>query len=136
MIRNQLISLSESDLLFFQDSDDISCADRFEHIGHYMKENECQLCGSHEVKLNYFNRTVQAVRYPLDVMKALKKGSARIHANSLTIGPETHIGSPARNNLLSRLVTDFELVKIGILKLENSSLKYEAPGFNFEVKKI
>jgi len=74
VIRNRLIECSGRNLIFFQDSDDISCRDRFEVITDYMSNNTCELCGSHELRLDYYNRTVQSVRYPLDVSYALSSG--------------------------------------------------------------
>jgi hypothetical protein len=72
VVRNRLIDQSCNELIFFQDSDDIPCADRFTRISSYMKSNNCQLCGSHELRMDYYNRTVQAVRFPIDVIAALK----------------------------------------------------------------
>lgn len=74
VIRNRLINLSDNELIFFQDSDDMPCSDRFERISDYMRKHDCQLCGSHELRLDYYNRTVQAVRFLTDVTAALKSG--------------------------------------------------------------
>ncbi|MBB6501213.1 glycosyltransferase family A protein [Pedobacter cryoconitis] len=74
VIRNRLIDLSDNKLIFFQDSDDMPCSDRFERISDYMRNHDCQLCGSHELRLDYYNRTVQSVRFPLDVTSALNSG--------------------------------------------------------------
>lgn len=72
VIRNRLIDQGKSDLIFFQDSDDIPCADRFERISAFVKDNNCQLCGSHELRMDYYSRTIRAVRFPLDVIASLK----------------------------------------------------------------
>jgi len=84
VIRNQLINEGEAKFVFFQDSDDIPCADRFERLSAFMCENEIPLCGSHEIRLDYFKRTVQAVRYPLNVSEALQNGPvhALLHPSS------------------------------------------------------
>lgn len=84
VIRNWLIDEGRSDFVFFQDSDDIPCADRFDRLSAYMTENSIPLCGSHEIKMNYFNRTVQAIRYPKNVITALKNGPAHalLHPSS------------------------------------------------------
>lgn len=71
VIRNRLIDQGSSNTIFFQDSDDIPCADRFQQITAYMMNNHCELCGSHELKMDYYTRTVRAVRFPLDVTAAL-----------------------------------------------------------------
>ncbi|MBB5623586.1 hypothetical protein HDE69_004672 [Pedobacter cryoconitis] len=74
VIRNRLIDLSDNELVFFQDSDDIPCADRFVRISDYMKENGCQLCGSHELRLDYYDRTARSIRFPINVSRALETG--------------------------------------------------------------
>lgn len=76
VVRNQLINQGNSEFIFFQDSDDIPCADRFARLSNYMVEEDVQLCGSHEIRMDYFGRSVRAVRYPLDVMGALDHGPA------------------------------------------------------------
>lgn len=190
VVRNWLADQGEADLIFFQDSDDIPCGDRFERLADYMTSRSIPLCGSHEIKMDYFNRTVQAVRYPKDVIAALKTGPAhallhpssaiargifyachklsedRIFANdtkflyycyfkletienideflyirrarpgSLTTTAGTSIGSPVRTELINRWVTDFTLVKRGLLKLEDSCLNYAGPRRKFNVKRI
>jgi len=72
VVRNYLIDESKNDLIFFQDSDDIPCADRFEKISAHMKNTGCQLCGSHELRIDYFNKTVRAHRFPINVRGALR----------------------------------------------------------------
>lgn len=74
VIRNRLIDESHENFIFFQDSDDIPCFDRFDRIIQYMKKDNCELCGSHELRIDYYTRTVQAVRFPIDVKAALRVG--------------------------------------------------------------
>ncbi|MGY0034567.1 glycosyltransferase family A protein [Pedobacter sp. NJ-S-72] len=74
VIRNTLIDEGKNKLIYFQDSDDLPCADRFEIISNYMYDNDCELCGSHELRMDYYTKTVLAVRYPIDVTAALKDG--------------------------------------------------------------
>jgi len=74
VIRNTLIDQGKSALIFFQDSDDLPCADRFQLLSEYMNRSGSALCGSHELRMDYYTKTVQAVRYPLDVTAALKYG--------------------------------------------------------------
>ncbi|WP_158799931.1 glycosyltransferase family A protein [Pedobacter sp. L105] len=190
IIRNNLIDRSSNHLIFYQDSDDVPCADRFERIAAYMDSTGCQLCGSHELRLDYLERTVRAHRFPTNVISALQKVGGhplfhptsaitreafylcgklseertfgndtkfllhsffvldnirniddflyirRRHAESLTTFPDTMIGSPAREQLLYDWIGDFELVKSGLLELENSSLNYHAPLFKFKSEKI
>lgn len=190
VIRNHLINESKNELLFFQDSDDIPCADRFGRIAGFMSKTGCQLCGSHELRLDYFDRSVRAYRFPEDVLAALKNGPwhpllhpssaitrtafelcgrlseertfgndtkfllhsffllhdaknvdeflyiRRRHPDSLTTSPDTMIGSPLRSMLLRAWNNDFEQVKYGKLKLENSSLRYVSSALNYRVNKI
>jgi hypothetical protein len=190
VIRNWLADQGEANFLFFQDSDDIPCADRIDRLASYMSNHSIPLCGSHEIKMDYFKRTVQAIRYPKDVIAALRNGPAhvllhpssaisrgifyacqklsedRIFANdtkflyycyfkldtienideflyirrsrpgSLTTSAATSIGSAIRTELINRWVTDFTLVKRGLLKLEDSCLNYSGPKIKFKVRKI
>lgn len=190
VVRNRLIEQSNDELIFFQDSDDISCADRFEHLSDYMKKSDCQLCGSHELSLDYYERTVRAIRFPIDVTAALNDGPwhsllhpasaitrrafydcgklseertfgndtkfllnsffilkniknideffyiRKRHPGTLTTSVDTGIGSETRKKLTYVWNNDFELVKHGFLKLENSNLKYESSKFIFQVRKM
>lgn len=190
VVRNTLIDQGKNELIFFQDSDDFPCSDRFEQISDFMYHNGCELCGSHELRMDYYTKTVLAVRFPIDVTGALKRdpwhpllhpSSAidrksfyacnklsqertfgndtkflrycyfimkniknideflyirKLHPNSLTTSPDTMIGSEIRENLLDLWNTDFELIKSGQLKLEDSSLCYEDSPFPFEFTKL
>jgi len=181
VIRNKLIEQSKEDLLFFQDSDDIPCSDRFDKLAQYMQKKDSELCGSHELRFNYLNRTIKAVRFPTDVMASLKvapfhallHGSSairrapfynagrlseernfgndtkfllycyfilrniknideflylrKIRPESLTMSTETKIGSELRRKLLYQWNFDFEEIKKGNLRLEDSSLIYQPP---------
>lgn len=190
IVRNWLIEKSKNEFVCFQDSDDISCGDRFERLSDYIVKNTCQLCGSHEIKMDYYTKTVSAIRYPTNVMNALSKsgGHALLHPSSmitraafylggrlseerifgndtkflyhgyfifnsihnvddflyfrrnrpdsLTTSPETSIVSPIRRNLILNWMREFDRVKHGIIKLENTSLNYEASTLKFEVRKL
>lgn len=190
VIRNWLINEGRSHFVFFQDSDDIPCADRFERLSSFMTRNSIPFCGSHEIRMNYFNKTIQAIRYPKNVTTLLKNGPAnallnascaiernafyycnrlsedkifandtkflyysyfklkkignideflyirRLYPGSLTTSPLTSIGSPIRMHLINRWVIDFALVKLGLLKLEDSCLNYNTSKRKFKVKKL
>jgi len=71
VIRNWLIDQGNHPLIFFQDSDDIPCGDRFSTLSAFMHLNNCQMSGSHELRMDYFKRKLQAVRFPEDVKAAL-----------------------------------------------------------------
>lgn len=84
VIRNTLIDQGENDLIFFQDSDDFPCADRFEMISDYMYNNGCESCGSHELRMDYYTKTIIAVRFPIDVTASLRQAPwfALLHPTS------------------------------------------------------
>jgi len=189
VVRNRLIESSTNNLQFFHDSDDISCKDRFEKIADYMNSNDCEYCGSHELRVNYYNRTLQSIRFPKDASQAL--GSApwfpllhptsaitrdafykcgtlseerifgndtkfllnsffyipninnvdeflyirRIHPGSLTTSEETKLGSPIRRQLAFWWNYDFQLIKMGLLELDKSSLTFSPTSFNVDFSK-
>lgn len=183
VIRNLLIEQSKEDLLFFQDSDDIPCSDRFDKLAEYMQKEESELCGSHELRVNYLDRTIRAIRFPIDVMASLKAAPwhpllhgasairraafykagrlseernfgndtkfllysyfilnnikniddflylRKIRPESLTMSTDTKIGLEIRRRLLYQWNFDFEEIKKGNLRLEDSSLVYQ-PSIN------
>jgi hypothetical protein len=190
VIRNMLIQLGSNELIFFQDADDIPAADRFEKISDYMKNSRSQLCGSHELRMDYYTRKVLAVRFPIDVMSALDIGPGhpllhptsaitrkafyecgklsqdrsfgndtkfllhsffilntiknideflyirKRHPESLTTSPGTMLGSPVRQQLQDIWNYDFERIKAGKLKLEDSRLNYEDSKLPIEMKQF
>lgn len=190
VIRNWLIDHCSHDYIIFQDSDDIPCSDRFEKLVDYVINTGCELCGSHEILLDYFERTVIAVRYPLNVKSSLdawpnhsllhpsscmlrnsfyycgRLSEERIFANdtkflfynyfrlnnilnideflyfrrkrpnSLTTSGIKVSGYESRGLLLEQWVNDFNLVKSGEIKLEESSLCYKGPRHHFRVSNL
>jgi hypothetical protein len=189
VIRNWLIDHSNSDIIFFQDSDDLPTSDRFLTLTDYIYKSGCQLCGSHEISVDSFNQIVRAVRFPANVNAALDYGPGhcllhpasavlrssfydcgklseerrfgndtkflynsyfklnaignideflyirRRRPNSLTTTPATMIGSEARLALMRKWIEDFNLVKKGILKLENSSLIFIPTPYRYRIMK-
>jgi hypothetical protein len=176
VIRQELAERSCEPLIALQDSDDLSCYNRFDVLGSALAENGCALVGSHELCLDEIRGLVQPVRYPLDASRALAicpnhallhgtlmtRRSAflecgglsthlpiandtqfllrawfsmkirnvdeflyvrRRHAASLTNAPETVYDNPLRRSLNARWTADFEAIKRGELKLEESSLR-------------
>lgn len=176
VIRQELAERSPEPLLTLQDSDDLSCYDRFTVLSHALAETGCGIIGSHELCLDEIRALVQPVRFPLDCNSALavcanhallhatlmshrdaffNAGglsthlviandtqfllrayfSTRIrnvdeflymrrrHAASLTNSPETIYDNPLRRRLNSEWTGDFNAIKGGGLKMENSSLR-------------
>jgi hypothetical protein len=176
VIRQELAENSAEPLLTLQDSDDLSCYDRFVMLSDALAETGCDIVGSHELCLDEIRAVVQPVRFPLDgtaalaicANHALLHGALmtyrrvffdlgglstdliiandtqfllrahfnssirnvdeflyirRRHAASLTNTPETIFDSPLRRRLSSVWTRDFDAIKRGELKIEDSSLR-------------
>lgn len=176
VVRQELALRSPEPLLALQDSDDLSCYDRFTTLAAKIASTECPMIGSHELRVDEIERHVVAVRFPLDASAALRErncfallhatlmirrdaffaagglstdqvvandtqflmraffyfgiGNAdeflyvrRRHGRSLTIAPETAAGNELRTRLDNQWTEDFEAVKRGELRLEESSLR-------------
>jgi len=176
VIRQALAERSPEPLLTLQDSDDLSCYDRFSALGNALSETGCDMVGSHELCLDEIRALVQPARFPLDCSAALAICAnhallhatlmthrcaffdagglsthliiandtqfllrahfnssirnvdeflyiRRRHAASLTNAPETIYDSPLRRRLNSEWKGDFDAIKRGELKIENSSLR-------------
>jgi hypothetical protein len=86
VIRQELAERSPEPLLTLQDSDDLSCYDRFTTLGDTLAETGCDIVGSHELCLDEIRCLVQPVRYPLDCTAALSRcaNHALLHATLMT----------------------------------------------------
>jgi hypothetical protein len=176
VIRQELAENSTEPLLALQDSDDLSCYDRFVRQSDLLADMGCDIVGSHELCLDEMRGIVQPVRFPLDgsaalalcanhallhgtlmtyrsvffdlgglstdliiandtqfLLRAHFKSSIRNvdeflyirrrHAASLTNAPETIFDNPLRRRLSSVWTRDFDAIKRGELKIEDSSLR-------------
>jgi hypothetical protein len=176
VIRQELAERSPEPFLTLQDSDDLSCYDRFAVLGHALAQTDCGIIGSQELCLDEMRGLVQPVRFPLDgsAALALRANHALLHATlmthrtsffnagglsthliiandtqfllrafsytsirnvdeflyirrrhraSLTNAPETVVDSPLRRFLNFEWTRDFDAIKRGELKIENSSLR-------------
>lgn len=176
VIRQELAERSPEPLLTLQDSDDLSCSDRFAALSRALAETGCDIAGSHELCLDEMRGVVHPVRFPLDCSAALavcanhallhatlmahrsaffQAGGlsthqiiandtqfllrayfhARIrnvdeflyirrrHATSLTNSPETIFDNPLRRRLNAEWTADFDAIRRGDLRIENSSLR-------------
>jgi|SRR5579871_3149279 len=85
LIRQALADRAQEPLLVFHDSDDISCSDRFCCLRTELAAGNCDLAGSHELRVDEISRRVHAFRFPLDVTRALHTGPAHalLHATSM-----------------------------------------------------
>ena len=83
-IDQYLIRQGNGEIIFFQDSDDISCSNRFSMIANTFSSTKAEYIGSHEIRLDEINKCVSLFRFPLDVNKAFvgKPGHALLHPTS------------------------------------------------------
>jgi hypothetical protein len=176
VIRQELAERSPEPFLTLQDSDDLSCYDRFAVLGDALAQTDCGIIGSQELCLDEMRGLVQPVRFPLDGSAALavRANHALLHATlmahrssffnagglsthltiandtqfllrafsytsirnvdeflyirrrhpaSLTNSPETAVDNPLRRLLNFEWTRDFDAIKRGELKMENSSLR-------------
>lgn len=176
VIRQALAELSCEPWLSLQDSDDLSCYDRFASLLRAMCASGCGITGSQELCLDEMRKIVFPVRYPLDPSATLAERPShallhasllarrgvffesgglsthyiiandtqfllrlfftteirnvdeflyirRRHAASLTNAPETVHDNPLRRRLSAEWCADFDAIKRGQLKLEDSSLR-------------
>lgn len=184
VIRQALIEHSKERLIVFHDSDDISCHDRVARQTAEILERGVDVVGSHELRVNEQEGTVEVYRFPLDVSAALALPGAteqndranepllhptvtmirrgfveaggfstnrkiandtqfmlrayfslrmrnvdeflyirRRHAHALTVESQTALGTPLRHFLGSTWGADFDAVKNGKARLEETSLR-------------
>ena len=82
VIRQALAQQTTEPLISLQDSDDLSCHDRFAALAHALDGADTDLAGSHELCLDEIRVLVYPVRYPLDASGALARTAnhALLHA--------------------------------------------------------
>ena len=82
LIRQELAERSPEPLLTLQDSDDLSCYDRFTSLSAALAETGSDIIGSHELCLDELRALVQPVRFPLDSSASLNlcANHALLHA--------------------------------------------------------
>ena len=82
LIRQELAERSPEPLLTLQDSDDLSCYDRFTSLSAALAETGSDIVGSHELCLDELRALVQPVRFPLDSSASLNlcANHALLHA--------------------------------------------------------
>lgn len=94
MIRDFLIRGETQPFVLFHDSDDLSCTDRVRWLSSAINNGDLDLVGSHELRLDEMRRQIIAVRYPLDVIRALGSGSTH---------PQLHPSTMLRRDAYSRI---------------------------------
>jgi len=73
-IRQHFLECLSEDYFYLQDSDDASCSDRFTSQFDELRRSGAHLVGCHELRVDEISGTVEALRLPLDVNKALSRG--------------------------------------------------------------
>lgn len=83
VIRQELAKKTTEPLFVLQDSDDLSCYDRFARLAAEIADTGCRMVGSHELRVDEIERWVAAVRFPLDATAALSQQNcfALLHAS-------------------------------------------------------
>jgi hypothetical protein len=86
VIRQYLAETSTEELLALQDSDDLSCYDRFGVQSRALAEMGCDIIGSHELCLDEIRGLAVPVRFPLDGSAALAlcANHALLHGTLMT----------------------------------------------------
>ncbi|UII31847.1 glycosyltransferase family 2 protein [Fulvivirga ulvae] len=93
VIRELLINQCDGGIITFVDSDDISCTDRLKILAEALND-EVRMVGSHELRFDAIDKRLRAIRYPLNVSKAL----------------ETHPGFPLLHSTAAMFREDFDMV--------------------------
>jgi hypothetical protein len=85
LARHYSIVETSKEYIFFQDSDDIPSKTRFIGLIRELEERELDLIGSHEIRVDQFQKCVLVVRMPLDVNQGLLNGGMRslLHPTSM-----------------------------------------------------
>lgn len=83
--RHYSIMDTDSDYIFFQDSDDISVHSRFEKQLEALKSRNLDMIGSHELRVDQYKKCLLMIRFPLDANYAfsLKAYQPMFHPTGL-----------------------------------------------------
>lgn len=106
VIRQRLIESTPEDLFFLQDSDDMSCSDRFAAQIGELHHTGCDLLGCHELRVDELNETVEAFRLPLDVQEALHAGYSHSLLNGTVVGSRKAVLAAGGYSTDQRLAND------------------------------
>ncbi|MXV13893.1 hypothetical protein [Hufsiella ginkgonis] len=71
--RHESISTATARFVFFQDSDDISLDGRFSRQMEELHSRKLDMIGCHELRINQFDKCVEAIRFPFDASQSLEK---------------------------------------------------------------
>ena len=85
VIRQELAHRSSEPVIMLHDSDDVSSTDRLEVLSEEMRRTGCDFVGSHELRVDEIEKEVAAIRFPLDVTAALRRGPGHslLHATAM-----------------------------------------------------
>ena len=71
--REKLSRSTEEDIIIYQDSDDVSTMDRISTLTSVLKDDNIDVLGSHELRVNKILKKIEAIRFPLDVINVENK---------------------------------------------------------------
>lgn len=71
--RDVLARSTEEEIITFHDSDDCSTIDRIAVLTAKLKDEQLDVVGSHELRVNKISQQLEAIRYPLDVIETRKR---------------------------------------------------------------
>jgi hypothetical protein len=85
VIRQELAHRSSEPVIVLHDSDDVSSSNRLEVLTREMQRTDCDFVGSHELRVDEIEKEVAAIRFPLDVTAALRRGPGHslLHATAM-----------------------------------------------------
>lgn len=86
VIRQHFLERLSEEFFYLQDSDDASCSDRFTSQLDELRRTGADVVGCHELRVDEINGTVEALRLPLDVNKALSRGYSESLLNGTAAG--------------------------------------------------
>lgn len=93
VLRHFLGTGATEDLVIFQDSDDLPTVERFDVLRRAMLRSDADVLGAQELRVEEYRERVRAVRYALDVNRAL----------SISLGnPQLHPGTAVRTESLRK----------------------------------
>lgn len=69
--RDILARATEEKIIVFHDSDDVSTTDRISALSQVLDDKKWDAIGSHELRINKIEKKIEAVRFPIDVLKTM-----------------------------------------------------------------
>ncbi len=110
VVRQRLLEQTAEDLFYLQDSDDVSCSDRFAAQADEFERTGCDVVGCHELRIDEITRTVEAYRLPLDVQDALGSGYSDSQLNGTILGSRRRVLGVGGYSTHQRIANDTQFM--------------------------